>query len=96
MAVLVRERGLNRYTHAELLGAEVVRGYMTDTARFWRAVRAEWTELEDRNPRFTLAFEVEGKQLYEILFPLATELRSSPEATQRARARDAIAAFVNR
>lgn len=91
---LVRERGVNRYVRADLSGADVVRNYMTDTARFWRAVRTEWSDVEERNPRFTLAFEVREKQLYEVLFPLALELRAGEDATQRSRAHDAIAPFV--
>lgn len=91
---LVRERGLNRYVRAELSGADVVRAYMNDTARFWSAVRAEWADLEAKSPRLTLAFEVDKKQLYEHLFPLAEELEKSPPDVQRAKAHDAIAPYV--
>jgi hypothetical protein len=91
---LVRERGLNRYVRAELAGADEVRTYMRDRAQFWSAVRAEWAELEAKSPRLSLAFEVEGKQLYEHLFPLSDELRASPPAVQRSRAHEAIAPYV--
>lgn len=91
---LVRERGVNTYTRAELAGADVVRSYMHDTTGFWTAVRAEWADIERKNTRFTLSFEVEGKQLYEHLFPLAAEAHGSAPADQRRRVHDAIAPYV--
>ena len=76
---LVRERGDNKYVRTSLKGAAVAREYLQRTAPFWTAVRAEWQTLLAQ-PRLSLAFKVDGKQLYDHLFAMADQpLAAAPE-----------------
>jgi hypothetical protein len=68
---LVREKGDNTYERTTLEGAPMARAYLARTAPFWQAVRARWSELLAGPAPVTVTFKVEGKTLYEHLFPMA-------------------------
>jgi hypothetical protein len=78
---LVREKGINTYERTTLEGAAMARAYLARTAPFWQAVRARWSELFAGSTPVIVTFKVEGKTLYEHLFPLAdrTPLPAAPE-----------------
>jgi hypothetical protein len=77
---LVRESGDNRYERTAIAGAAAARDYLARTAPFWQAVRARWGELFSGPEPVVISFKVEGKTLYEHLFPLAdrTPLPAAP------------------
>jgi hypothetical protein len=76
---LVRERGDNKYVRASLTGAPAAREYLTRTAPFWTVVRAEWQTLLAQ-PRLSIAFKIDGKQLFDHLFAMADQpVASAPD-----------------
>lgn len=91
---LVRERGENRYERARLEQAQAARDYLRDTGAFWGVVRDEWSALLAARTRLTLVAEIDGKPLYELLFPLADSTRGLAAAEQRRQAHDAIVRFI--
>ena len=79
---LVRERGDNQYVRTSLKGAAAAREYLTRTAPFWTAVRAEWQALLAQ-PRLSIAFKVDGKQMFEHLFAMADQPLAAPPEVQK-------------
>jgi hypothetical protein len=91
---LVRERGENHYVRRSLPEARLARDYLRETAAFWHAVRAQWSELMSTQQRFRVLAQVDEKPLHEFLFPLADAVRAKSDAAQRAQADQAIARFL--
>jgi hypothetical protein len=91
---LVRERGENRYVRTTLDDAEVARAYLRETEPTWRAVRQAWGEVLATQSRFSVASEVDGKPLYEFLFPIADPAKAMPPDERARRARAAIQRFI--
>lgn len=71
--VLVRERGLNRYTKISDYDFSAGREYWRRTSDFWAAVRAEWFEIFGSRQRVELAPEIADETLWQHLFRLAEE-----------------------
>lgn len=74
---LAKETGLNRYER--ILDHDFSAGdaYWARTAPFWADVRAAWEEVKAENQRFTLASEIDGKRLFEVMFEYAGEIPSA-------------------
>jgi hypothetical protein len=69
--LLVRERGVNRYSHTTPADTRAAAAYWQATAPFWQAVRKEWAQVLARAPRLNLQSEAAGKRLHEALFARA-------------------------
>jgi len=65
---LVRERGLNTYTHVDPSETKVAADYWQTSRAFWAEVRAEWARVLAPRQQLRLTTEVGGKRLYEPLF----------------------------
>jgi hypothetical protein len=90
---LVREIGNNRYERTALAGAAEARAYYARTAPFWQAVRARWSALL-AGPPLVITFKVEGKTLYDHLFPLADRTPLPPAAAIEKEVAGVIGAFA--
>jgi hypothetical protein len=83
---VARERGLNRYVRSDFgADARIVRAYLDEIGPFWADVRVAWEQrLRDRD-RIVVLDEVDGKTLYQTLFPLArSETARDPEKRREA------------
>jgi len=89
---LVRETGRNEYTRTSVPEAELARGYLERSARFWSAVRAEWAQVLRRSSRVVIVQERDGKPLHEHLFPLAE--REAQVDEQRAHIQALLASYM--
>jgi hypothetical protein len=80
--LLVREHGLNRYSHCKPADTAVAAAYWQKSASFWQEVRAEWERVFQRAPRLNLRSEAAGKRLHELLFERATAGTPVDDATR--------------
>ena len=94
--VLVREIGVNTYTHSDAFDIAVADDYWAATKGYWAAVRAEWTALEDAGMPFGLTLKGESTDLYTPLLALATAIKDGEktEAAAVAEARAVIARYT--
>ncbi len=65
---LVREAGVNHYTHTDAAATEPGAKYWQETSAFWALVRAEWQQQLSTRSRLQTLTEVDGKRLYDPLF----------------------------
>lgn len=76
--VLVRERGLNRYTKLTGYDFGPGREYWSKTRAYWAEVRVVWAELLAFHPRVGLREEVDGTPHYMALMAQANDLAGKP------------------
>lgn len=69
---LVREIGVNTYTHDDTFQINIADDYWTGTSEYWKTVRDAWTRLEQENTSFALTLKGEPGDLYMPLLNLAT------------------------
>lgn len=79
---LVRERGLNRYSHTTAADTQAAAIYWQATAPFWKEVREEWARVFTRVPYLNLRSEADGKRLHEALFARAESKLPVDEGTR--------------
>lgn len=80
---LVREHGLNRYTHASPKDTAEAAAYWQATAPFWAEVRRAWDQVFAQNVVLNLQSEASGKRLHETLFERAERRQPVDEATRQ-------------
>ena len=90
---LVREHGLNRYSHAKPADTRAAAAYWQATAPFWQEVRKEWADVFARVPRLNVQSESAGKRLHEALFARA-EAKLPIDATTTAFIRETLEKYV--
>jgi len=83
---LVREVGVNTYTHADNIDATTASEYWEKTSDFWRNVREEWTRLETETPGFGLTIQGEPEEIYMQILGIATGLVDGELTTEQASA----------
>jgi hypothetical protein len=91
---LVRERGENRYERIELPEVAVAQDYLKRTGAFWGEVRSAWDAVLASATRVSVRSTVEGKLLYEQLFPLAESRKASAPDETRAQVRALLKPYV--
>jgi hypothetical protein len=86
---LARELGVNRYEC--IVGFDFSAGdrYWQRTADFWRDVRSEWARVYARRDEFVYRQEVDGREMFELLFDYAGRLEAG-EAYDSAASADVI------
>ncbi len=82
---LVREVGVNTYVHADNLQADVALDYWDKTKDLWKAVRAEWTRLEQETDGFGLTVQGEPEEVYMQILGVATGLADGELTVEQAR-----------
>ncbi len=65
---LVRETGVNHYTHVDPAATEPAAKYWREASAFWALVRAEWQRQLSARSRLETVTEVDGQRLYDPLF----------------------------
>lgn len=82
--LLVRERGVNHYTHIDPSETRVAASYWQATGAFWQIVRGEWASLLAPRSELRTTTEVAGERLYEPLFRRLEDksAANTPEATR--------------
>lgn len=83
---LVREVGVNTYTHADNIDATTAMEYWEKTSNFWGNVREEWTRLETETPGFGLTIQGEPEEIYMQILGIATGLVDGELTTEQASA----------
>lgn len=93
---LVREIGVNTYTHFDDFEIAIGDDYWTATKDFWAAVRSEWDRIEGASPRFGLTIQGEPQELYDKLLAVAqaVEKGETPLDAAAAEARAIIADYT--
>lgn len=88
--LLVREIGVNTYTHANDFDVSVATDYWQATEAFWAGIRQEWETIAAEHDRFGLTVQGETEALYNPLLSLAGDVAGGrmdvAEATAEARA----------
>ncbi|MBB5518262.1 DUF6607 family protein [Amphiplicatus metriothermophilus] len=94
--ILVREIGVNTYTHADDIAAEVAEDYWAATKGFWAGVRAEWARIAAQSKLFGLTIQGEPEALYDPVLALAGAAADGAmtEAEALAEARAVIARYA--
>lgn len=92
---LAREHGVNRYDRASLPEAALAHQYLVDTGPFWKAVRAAWEQQWTGHAQQSVRAEVDGKRLYEHLFPLAESSKTLSAPEQRQKAEQFVSQYVS-
>lgn len=90
---LVREHGLNSYSHAKPADTQEAAKYWQATAPFWQEVRREWERVFARVPTLNLQSEADGKRLHEALFARAL-LKQPVDDTTRTFIHDTLEKYV--
>ena len=94
--ILVREVGVNTYTHTDDIEARIAEDYWAETEDYWAGVRAEWARLEAEKESFGLTIQGEPEPLYMPLLELAGAVEEGEKSTEvaLAEARAVIAKFT--
>lgn len=83
---LVREIGVNTYTHDNSIETDTALSYWRKTKDFWREIRAEWTQLETETPMFGLTIQGEPEELYMQILGIASDIADGEINTKEAAA----------
>ena len=82
-SVLAKEIGLARYERIKDFNWEPGENYWENTKDFWKEVRKQWNKKLDRSNNFILINEIDGKNLFMLLFQLSDEYgKGNKEATK--------------
>lgn len=95
--ILVREVGINTYSHTNKFETAVGTKYWTDTKDFWKEVRAEWGTLVASNERFGLTVLGEPAELYMQMLGIAAEVADGTRETGSAvrEAKETLHSYIN-
>ena len=83
--VLVREIGVNTYTHFDDFEVDVADTYLQATDAFWATVRDTWNGLAQANSSFALTVKGESEKIYMPLLDLAAQVQDGSLELETAR-----------
>jgi hypothetical protein len=94
--VLVREIGVNTYRRSDKFDVKFGDDYWNATKDFWALVRADWSELEKKDPKFGLTMQGEPAALYNPMLELADDVQAGKKtaAAAAAEAKQVVAKFT--
>lgn len=73
---VARELGVNRYELIEDFDFSGADAYWEATAAFWADVRGAWQRIFDEHEEFVMRAEVDGVELWQVMFDYAADLES--------------------
>lgn len=68
--LLAQEKGINTYTKVADTKCQAAKKWWKENKEFWGDVRDKWSEVYERDQDLQLKAEIDGKPLYQQLFPM--------------------------